>query len=148
MKSHVKGVTQGYPLLIRATEVKTSEIDFNSEFITSMVSRIDYTALKKAVEMLEMPNLLPAEVCDDYANNEKFLKKLHHVIMEIDVIDGELECPQSGRKFPISRGIPNMLLNEDEVVEVCDDYANNEEFLKKLHHVIMEIDVIDGELEC
>jgi len=115
MKSHVKGVTQGYPLLIRATEVKTSEIDFNSEFITSMVSRIDYTALKKAVEMLEMPNLLPAEVCDDYANNEEFLKKLHHVIMEIDVIDGELECPQSGRKFPISRGIPNMLLNEDEV---------------------------------
>ena len=62
-----------------------------------------------------MPSLLPAEVCDDYANNEEFLKKVHHVIMEIDVIGGELECPQSGRKFPISRGIPNMLLNEDEV---------------------------------
>ena len=71
--------------------------------------------LTNLITQLEMPNLLPAEVCDDYANNEEFLKKLHHVIMEIDVIDGELECPQSGRKFPISRGIPNMLLNEDEV---------------------------------
>ena len=64
---------------------------------------------------LKMPDLLPAEICDDYENNEEFLKKLHHVIMEIDVIDGDLECPQSGRKFPISKGIPNMLLNEDEV---------------------------------
>jgi len=26
-----------------------------------------------------------------------------------------LICPESGRKFPISKGIPNMLLNEDEV---------------------------------
>ena len=39
-------------MFLQATEVKTSEIDFNSEFITSMVSRIDYTALKKAVEMV------------------------------------------------------------------------------------------------
>ena len=38
--------------LFQATDVKKSEIDFNPEFITSMVSRLDYTALKKAVEMV------------------------------------------------------------------------------------------------
>ena len=31
------------------------------------------------------------------------------------MIEGTLECPESHRKFPINKGIPNMLLNEDEV---------------------------------
>jgi multifunctional methyltransferase subunit TRM112 len=31
------------------------------------------------------------------------------------VEEGTLVCPESGRKFPINKGIPNMLLNEDEV---------------------------------
>lgn len=34
---------------------------------------------------------------------------------KVEVIEGELECPESGRKFPITEGIPNMLLREDEV---------------------------------
>ena len=28
-------------------------------------------------------------------------------------MEGELECPESGRRFPVSEGIPNMLLTED-----------------------------------
>ena len=27
---------------------------------------------------------------------------------------GDLVCPETGRRFPVSDGIPNMLLNEDE----------------------------------
>jgi multifunctional methyltransferase subunit TRM112 len=34
---------------------------------------------------------------------------------QVEVIDGELVCPESGRKFSISKGIPNMLLNENEL---------------------------------
>jgi multifunctional methyltransferase subunit TRM112 len=34
---------------------------------------------------------------------------------QVEVIDGELVCPESGRKFSINKGIPNMLLNEDEL---------------------------------
>ena len=40
---------------------------------------------------------------------------MHHALVEIEVIEGHLECPESGRQFPIKNGIPNMLLNEDEV---------------------------------
>ena len=39
---------------------------------------------------------------------------LANVLLEVEVIEGELECPETGRKFPISRGIPDMRLNEDE----------------------------------
>lgn len=60
-------------------------------------------------------DLIPEEVADEYENDEDFLHKAHHALLEIDVIKGNLVCPQSGRKFPISNGIPNMLLNEDEV---------------------------------
>lgn len=33
---------------------------------------------------------------------------------QVDVLEGTLQCPESGRLFPISRGIPNMLLNDEE----------------------------------
>ena len=39
----------------------------------------------------------------------------HAHVMQVEVVEGELECPESGRKFPVSEGIPNMLLKEDEV---------------------------------
>jgi multifunctional methyltransferase subunit TRM112 len=42
--------------------------------------------------------------------NDEFLKKIHKVLLEYDVEEGELICPETGRKFPIVNGIPNMLL--------------------------------------
>jgi multifunctional methyltransferase subunit TRM112 len=58
---------------------------------------------------------LPQILIEDFESNEDFLKKAHHVLLEIEVINGDLLCPESGRKFPINDGIPNMLLNEDEI---------------------------------
>jgi multifunctional methyltransferase subunit TRM112 len=43
------------------------------------------------------------------------LKELHHLLLEVHVLEGHLVCPESGRRFPIKDGIPNMLLHEDEV---------------------------------
>ncbi|CAH1982410.1 unnamed protein product [Acanthoscelides obtectus] len=79
-----------------------------------MIPKIDWTVLHGAAESIGQTDL-PKEVVDNYENNEEFLKKVHHVLLEVDVIDGELICPETGRKFPINNGIPNMLLNEDEV---------------------------------
>lgn len=58
---------------------------------------------------------LPQTLIEDFETNEDFLKKAHHVLLEVEVINGDLQCPESGRKFPINDGIPNMLLNEDEI---------------------------------
>ena len=65
--------------------------------------------------------ILPEDVVDD-ASDEDFLKKVHHAVMEIEIVTGNLICPESNRKFPITKGIPNMLLNEDEVWET---FCNN-----------------------
>ena len=48
-------------------------------------------------------------------NNEDLLKRFHKVLLEVEIIEGDLICPETGRKFPISNGIPNMLVNEDEL---------------------------------
>ncbi|XP_001607595.1 multifunctional methyltransferase subunit TRM112-like protein [Nasonia vitripennis] len=111
----LKGVTVGYPLGIEAKEVKISEVDYNSEFISRIIPKLDYTAFYKAAESVGYAGDLPPQLIQDYENNEEFLKKMHHVLLEVEIINGELLCPESGRKFPISDGIPNMLLNEDEV---------------------------------
>lgn len=56
---------------------------------------------------------LPAE--PPQPNDEESLRKTHHALFEVEVIQGDLICPETGRKFPIKQGIPNMLLNEDEI---------------------------------
>jgi uncharacterized protein YbaR (Trm112 family) len=43
------------------------------------------------------------------------LQQLHHVLFNIHIEEGHLICPDTGRKFPIKQGIPNMILHEDEV---------------------------------
>lgn len=58
---------------------------------------------------------LPEVPPSDYESNEEFLRSTHQVLVEVEVLEGELQCPETGRKFPINEGIPNMLLREDEV---------------------------------
>ncbi|KAG8223620.1 hypothetical protein J437_LFUL003488 [Ladona fulva] len=111
----LKGVNVGYPLGILAKDVKVSEVDFNPEFVSRIIPKLDWNVLWNAADSIGHSGELPKAVISDYENNQEFLKKAHHVLMEVEVINGELICPESGRKFPISDGIPNMLLNEDEV---------------------------------
>ncbi|KAM3613184.1 uncharacterized protein V6R79_022152 [Siganus canaliculatus] len=114
LTSHVKGVTKGYPLLIKATEVKVNEVEFNPQFVSRMIPKLEWSALVQAAEELGQQHDLPGELVADYEKDEDFLKKVHRVLLEVEVIEGCLKCPESGREFPITRGIPNMLLNEDE----------------------------------
>jgi multifunctional methyltransferase subunit TRM112 len=46
---------------------------------------------------------------------EALQRKLHHALLEVELVEGFLVCPETGRKFPVTKGIPNMLLHEDEV---------------------------------
>lgn len=58
---------------------------------------------------------IPTEPPMDYKQNMDFLKLAHSALMEIEIIDGSLVCPETGREFKVTDGIPNMLVNEEEV---------------------------------
>lgn len=114
----IKGVTKGFPLGITPTKVEVKEIDFNPAFIVKTLTKIDYPALYQAANEVGHGEGLPEQIEGDVKENEELLKKLHNAMLQVEVIEGELVCPESGRKFPIANGIPNMLLLEHEVDNV------------------------------
>ncbi len=90
------------------------EAEFNPDFVVRMLPRINWAVLAAVAAQLGLEDAPPAELPADAAADEDFLRRAHHVLLEVDVKEGELVCPESGRVFPITRGIPNMLLNDDE----------------------------------
>ena len=80
---NIKTVTTGYPLIIQARDVKVMEVDFRAEFISRIIPKIDWECLCRAAQDLGHLNDLPKEVPDNYENNEDFLKKAHHVMLEV-----------------------------------------------------------------
>ena len=58
---------------------------------------------------------LPEKVTEDMLHDDEFLRSFHHALLEIVLQEGALVCPETGRKFVVQKGIPNLLLNEDEV---------------------------------
>ncbi|XP_028150745.1 multifunctional methyltransferase subunit TRM112-like protein [Diabrotica virgifera virgifera] len=111
----MKGVSVGYPLKINAQEVKVSEVEFNPEFVSNMIPRLDWPVLYEAAKSVGKLEDLPEQIIENFKDDEDFLKKVHKVLLEVDIVSGEMICPETGRKFPINNGIPNMLLNEDEI---------------------------------
>lgn len=132
----IRGVKVGYPLKLNVSlhliqpnfkfknlftcfqiiEKKIEHQDFSAEFINRILPRLDWPTIKVAAETVGYAQELPAEInLETAAADTVLLQKIHHLLMEIDVIEGHMSCPETGRVFPISQGIPNMLLNEDEV---------------------------------
>jgi multifunctional methyltransferase subunit TRM112 len=45
----LKGVTKGFPLKINAMKIESVSVNYNREFITRILQRIEYDALRGAV---------------------------------------------------------------------------------------------------
>ena len=134
------GTKNGYPLAIEVEKMETVETEFNGEFTARMVEKLDYAALLSTLRsvsdagpprartwlvlrfalasdltarisplQLSVETGLPAAVPAEYAGDEEFLKALHHALMEIEILEGYLVCPETQKKFPIREGIPSML---------------------------------------
>lgn len=125
LQSNVKGTEKGYPLQIEATKVEYDESPCDAEFIKTLMTKIDYECLRSAITQLspicatdlasdltlpELPDSLPP-----VGYEESLLQSLHTILMDIHVVEGHLICPDTGRKFNITMGIPNMILHEDEI---------------------------------
>uniref|UniRef100_A0A8C8U4S0 Multifunctional methyltransferase subunit TRM112-like protein n=1 Tax=Peromyscus maniculatus bairdii TaxID=230844 RepID=A0A8C8U4S0_PERMB len=73
-----------------------------------MTPKVEWVALVQAADTLNLEEV-SKEPNEGYEHDETFLRKIHHVLLEVDVLEGTLQCPESGCLFPISCGIPNML---------------------------------------
>lgn len=58
--------------------------------------------------------LPPVVTPEMLASDAAFLRAFHHALLEVTLLEGALVCPATGRRFPVEKGIPNMLLAEGE----------------------------------
>jgi multifunctional methyltransferase subunit TRM112 len=120
LQCHVKGCnTKNYPLLLR--NIKYNPIpDIQPEKATALIARLlpklDYTTIKLSLQQCGIEaGDLPAELPANAAENDELLTTLGKHLMGIDIESGEMVCEGCGHVYPITDGIPNMLLNENEI---------------------------------
>lgn len=56
---------------------------------------------------------VPKGRIEGFEHDEEFLRKMPHLLLEVDVSGGTLQSPESGHLFPNSGRIPNMLLSKE-----------------------------------
>lgn len=52
---------------------------------------------------------LPPALTPELLEDSSFLQALHRVLMDMHVVEGALVCPETGRRFPIAEGVPNLM---------------------------------------
>ncbi|KAF5394283.1 tRNA methyltransferase [Paragonimus heterotremus] len=112
----LKSVKVGYPLALKVKNLQVNSIEFDPTYVSRLIPKVEWEVVKKVADQIGEDHIpcLPNEVPADYAENESFLKLAHRALLEVDILEGSLICPETGREFPISDGIPNMLVNEGE----------------------------------
>lgn len=91
------------------------DYEFSEEMMVKLMPKLNYPVLLQAAKSVGLPvDGLPASLAEDWKTNPAFLRSVGELVMSVEVVEGELECPETGRRFLIREGIPNMLVNEEE----------------------------------
>ncbi|ORX53528.1 Trm112p-domain-containing protein [Hesseltinella vesiculosa] len=115
LQCHAKNCNvNNFPLRFENAEVELIEADFNPEFLINMLPKLEWNALATTAVQLGIANV-PAQIPDNAAENEEFLKALHGLILETHVQQGQMVCNNCQHVYKITNGIPNMLLGEHEI---------------------------------
>uniref|UniRef100_A0A2K5D2L5 Uncharacterized protein n=1 Tax=Aotus nancymaae TaxID=37293 RepID=A0A2K5D2L5_AOTNA len=95
-----------------ASEVSICPVKFNPQFVALTIPKAEWAAFLEATDNLRLIQV-PNGLVEGYEENEEFLRTMHHLLPEVEGMEGTLRCPESAM-FPIIRGIPNMPLSEEE----------------------------------
>ncbi|KAL7419705.1 hypothetical protein Q5752_005621 [Cryptotrichosporon argae] len=110
---HVKNCTKdNFPLAFSDVELVVRPAPENLDFVRRFLPKLDWPALVDTARALgdeTLPDAMPESWTKDQ------LRALHHVLLEIHVEEGNMTCRGCGHVYPVSNGIPNMLLAEHEV---------------------------------
>ena len=114
LRCPAKDVTHGYPLQLEINEMEVKETEANYDFLRSQLPTLHWPSVlvvAAAVGLEGFPPTFQPSLLED----EDFLQAVHNLLIDIHVKTGTLICPESGRRFPIINGMPNMKLPESEV---------------------------------
>ncbi len=84
--------------------------------IRSIIQKLNWTVVKSGALDLGITDIADIDsISEVVLADEAALRRIHRVLFEVSLTEGWLVCPESGRRFPVKDGIPNMLLHEDEI---------------------------------
>lgn len=62
LTSHVKGVKNGYPLVVLAKQVIVNVVDFNADFIARMLRKVDWPVLRTTAQSVRSQRITNTSV--------------------------------------------------------------------------------------
>jgi multifunctional methyltransferase subunit TRM112 len=91
--------------------------DLSSFVHCTFVANLHTRVASQGASELGIPTL-PAVLTEELAQDNDFLIALYHILMNVHLVQGVLTCPDTGREFPVTNEIPNMILEEEECERV------------------------------
>ena len=109
------GTDKNYPFIIKTTDIKNREVEFDLERIKKLYDKQDKRGLTQFCKDLNIFKYDFTTVDDAIKKQDEFWEYIHQVMNETLVYEGSLICPNCGREYPIKKGIINMVLQDDEM---------------------------------
>lgn len=106
---------KNYPLKIKATEIKTVKNEFDIEKAKKMFERLDKKGLNQGLNDLNMSKYNLENLTEDILNSKEFWEYIFTVLFETEIENGNLVCNNCGREYIIQKGIPDMVLKDEEL---------------------------------
>jgi len=128
---------KGFPLKITAIEVRVDDNTDNNvandnndqtnsseqqqkreiAFVKGILGILDWPALIRGASQMGLTTL-PPTLSEELVTDPTFLRALYHVLMNVHLVKGMVTCPTTGREFPVTDGIVNFMLEEEECENV------------------------------
>jgi multifunctional methyltransferase subunit TRM112 len=138
-----KSSPASFPLHFKDAVLERTEIAFNPLFMTNILPRLNWDALRTTAMELGLAAALPAEnPCETASWEDKDLKN-DHDDSGVEKGDGAMEVESSG-----AVGGAGEAQAEAEAAPGPLGEAAREEVLKKLHGLLLETAVSEGKLVC
>jgi multifunctional methyltransferase subunit TRM112 len=107
--------TNNFPLKIIATQTGLINAEYDEDLVKKMLKKLDLPALTLACKDVGVYKFDFETLPQDDFENSEVLKYIHHCIFEVTITTGKLQCPNCGKEYQIADGIPNLILNDDEI---------------------------------
>ena len=109
------GNEKNYPLIIKAVKVNTVKSEFDEEKTKVFFDKMDKRALNQGCKDLNISKFDLEKMTEEQLQDKDVLEYLHNILFEVEIEDGNLVCANCGREYMIKRGIPDMVLKDDEI---------------------------------
>ena len=106
---------KNYPLIIKASKVNTVKSDFDEEKTKLFFDKMNKKALNEGCKDLNISKFDLEKIKEEQMQDKNVLEYLHNILFEVEIEEGNLVCANCGREYMIKRGIPDMVLKDDEI---------------------------------